>query len=164
LRDFANFTKADPVKLTKKFATPYGADFAIMAFGGDGIKAFDQIKGCMKVSADGHIMGRVVLVGGCWIKIAGGAGTGNLNIRSAARTGPGYHDPAYEYGNDYPDSFVQFTTQRNLREIITLIEEKRLVVDPMTTHRMSLDDCGKAADLLIEKPQEALGVIFQMSH
>ena len=164
LQQTVNFTKQDAVEATKVFTSPYGVDFAVFAFGGNGNEAMKNVSQCMKVSADGHKMGRVVLVGGCEVTIQGGAGTGNMDIRSAARTGPGYHDPAYEYGHDYPSAFVPFTTQRNLREIITLISEKRLAVVQMTTHRLPLESAPEAVDLLINTPDRALGVIFQMGH
>jgi threonine dehydrogenase-like Zn-dependent dehydrogenase len=164
IKDIVNFTETDPVTLSKEFAAPHGMDFAIMAFGGPATEAFNSVKECMKVSQDGHIMGNVVLVGGCLVEIGGGAHTGNLNIKIASRTGPGYHDPEYEYGKDYPAAFVQFTTQRNLREIISLISEKRLLVDPMTTHTMPLEKIGEAADLLINSPDKALGIILEMQH
>jgi threonine dehydrogenase-like Zn-dependent dehydrogenase len=164
IKDIVNFRKSDSVALSKEFAAPYGMDFAIMAFGGPATEAFNSVKECMKVSQDGHIMGNVVPVGGCLMEIGGGAHTGNLNIKIASRTGPGYHDSEYEYGKDYPAAFVQFTTQRNLREIIKLISEKRLFVDPMTTHTMPLEQVGEAADLLISSPDEALGVILEMPH
>ena len=41
---------------------------------------------------------------------------------------------------------------------------KRLKVDPMTTHHMPLSDAGKAADLLVNHPDQALGIVFEMSH
>jgi threonine dehydrogenase-like Zn-dependent dehydrogenase len=164
IRNIVNFRETDPVALSKEFAAPYGMDFAIMAFGGPATEAFNSVKECMKVSQDGHIMGNVVLVGGCLVEIGGGAYTGNLNIKIASRTGPGYHDREYEYGKDYPAGFVQFTTQRNLREIISLISEKRLLVDPLTTHTMPLERVGEAADLLIDSPDKALGIILEMPH
>ncbi len=164
IENIVNFRSADPVAISKEFATPYCMDFAIMAFGGPATEAFNSVKECMKVSQDGHIMGNVVLVGGCLVEVGGGAHTGNLNIKIASRTGPGYKDLEYEYGKDYPNAFVQFTTQRNLREIITLISEQRLLVDPMTTHTMPLEDVGKAADLLIEHPDQAMGIVLKMSH
>ena len=164
INNVVNFREADPVEASKEFAAPYGMDFAVMAFGGPATEAFNSIKECMKVSADGHIMGNVVLVGGCLVEIGGGANTGNLNIKIASRTGPGYHDSEYEYGKDYPNAFVQFTTQRNLREIINLIAEKRLLVDPMTTHTLPLEEVGKAADLLINTPDKAMGIVLEMSH
>ncbi|MFH1762374.1 MAG: zinc-binding alcohol dehydrogenase [bacterium] len=156
--------KNDASKITKDFANPYGLDFGIIAFGGDGTAAFNQLKTCMKVSQDGHIMGRVTVVGGSNITFLGGAGSGNLNIRSSGRTGPGYHDPEYELGKEYPAAFVQFTTQRNLKEIISLLAEKKLHVAPLTTHKMSIDDCAKAVDLLIDEPDKALGIVLEMGH
>jgi threonine dehydrogenase-like Zn-dependent dehydrogenase len=164
IKNFANFKTQDTVEETKKFTAPYGADFAIFAFGGEATPAFESVKSCMKVSADTHAMGRIVLVGGCRINIGGGAYSGNLDIRAASRTGAGYKDMEYEYGKDYPAGFVQFTTQRNLREIIQLIAEKRLIVDPMTTHCLPLEDIGKGADLLIEHPDKAMGIVLTMSH
>ena len=164
IKNVANFREADTVEAAKNFCAPYGADFAIMAFGGKATDAFNNTMKCMKVSADGHAMGRITLVGGCEITMSGGAASGNVDVRAASRTGAGYHDDAYEYGKDYPAAFVQFTTQRNLREIIALISEKRLLVNPMTTHRMPLEDVGKAADLLVESPDKALGIVLQMSH
>lgn len=164
IKHVVNFRDANPEEISQTFAAPYGMDFAIMAFGGAGTKAFNSIKQCMKVSQDGHIMGNVVLVGGCMVEIGGGAHTGNLNIKISSRTGPGYHDSEYEYGKDYPNAFVQFTTQRNLREIIDLIATGRLLVDPMTTHTFPLTEIGKAADLLINSPDKAMGIILEMTH
>lgn len=164
VRNFANFKTQNAVEETKKFAAPYGADFAIFAFGGEATAAFESVKSCMKVSADTHAMGRIILVGGCKINVGGGAYSGNLDIRAASRTGAGYKDLEYEYGRDYPAAFVQFTTQRNLREIIQLIAEKRLIVDPMTTHCLPLKEVGKAADLLIDHPDKAMGIVLTMSH
>jgi hypothetical protein len=140
-------------------------DFALFAFGGEATAAWEQVKSCMKVSADTHAMGRVVLVGGCKITIGGGANSGNLDIRAASRTGAGYKDLDYEYGRtDYPKALVDFTTQRNLREIVQLIAEKRLLVDPMTTHELPLEEIGRAADLLIHSPDQAMGIVMQMKH
>jgi threonine dehydrogenase-like Zn-dependent dehydrogenase len=164
LKSFANFKTQDTVEVTKAFAAPYGLDFGMMAFGGNATETFQSLKDCMKVSADGHEMGRVILIGGCKVEIGGGAYSGNLDIKASSRTGAGYHDPEYEVGKDYPAAFVQFTTQRNLKEIIRLIDAGRLLVDPMTTHRMALEDVGKAADLLVDHPDQAMGIILQMSH
>ena len=159
-----DFVKNDPVEPTKSFAGPWGLDFALFAFGGDAEKAFMNIKECMKVSADGHAMGNITLVGGCRVPVDGGAASGNLNIRVSSRTGAGYHDTAWEYGRDYPAAFVQFTTQRNAQELIRLMAEKRLLVDPLTTHRLPLEKIAEAGDLLIEHPDQSLGMILIMKH
>ena len=57
--------RKDAAECSRRFAAPYGADFALLAFGGDADAAFRSLTRAMKVSADGHIMGRVVVVGGC---------------------------------------------------------------------------------------------------
>ena len=159
-----NFKRKNVEEYRKNFAAPYGLDFSLFAFGGNAESAFMSIKKAMKVSADGHAMGNIVLVGGCRVPVDGGAASGNLNIHVSSRTGAGYHDRNWEYGADYPAAFVQFTTQRNARELIRLIAEKRLLVDPMTTHIIPLKDAEKAGDLLCETPDKALGVIFTMEH
>lgn len=164
IRKILDSTNSGTLEATKEYAAPYGADFAIFAFGGNATETMKNVAQCMKLSPDGHRMGRIILIGGCDLAIRGGAGTGNMDILSAARTGPGYHDADYEYGRDYPNAFIQFTTQRNLREIAALISEKRLLVNPMTTHRFPLKSAAEAADLLINTPDKALGVIFQMLH
>ena len=94
----------------------------------------------------------------------GGASTGNIEVRSASRTGAGYHDSEYEYGKTYPNAFVQFTTQRNLREIVQLISEGRLHVDALTTHTMPIEDVNDAATLLVDSPDKAMGIILEMGH
>ncbi len=161
VKNSIDFRKVDPVAEAKKFSAPYGVDFALMAFGGNADKAWENILASMKVSADGHQMGRVVAVGGCKFSIQGGAWSGNVDILASSRTGAGYHDPAWEYGKDYPDVFVQFTSQRNARELISLIAEKRLKVSPLITHRFKIEDVASGCDMLLEYPEKALGVILE---
>ncbi len=160
IADVVNIKEADAEASTKAFAAPYGLDFALVAFGGNAQKAFDSIHKCMKVSADTHEMGRITLVGGCSIEFRGGAASGNLDVRASSRTGAGYHDTAWEFGKDYPAVFVQFTSQRNAREIVRLISEKRLLVDPVITNRIPLERVGDAAELLITHPDREMGIIL----
>ena len=162
--DSIDFVKEDPVELSKKFAEPYGLDFALFSFGGDGEKAVMEIKNCMKVSADGHAMGNVTLVGGCRVPVDGGASSGNLNILVSSRTGAGYHDSAWEYGKDYPSAFVQFTTKRNAEELIKLMSEGRLMIEPLTTHHMPLAEISEACEMLINHPDKTMGVILEMKN
>lgn len=164
LMNTVNFKEDDAVKKTQEFCSPYGLDFAVFAFGGEATRTLDQIKQCVKQSPDTHEMGRVVLVGGCTVSLQGGAASGNLNILSSARTGPGYHDPVYETGKDYPSALIQFTTQRNLSEIVKLISEKRLKVSPMTTHVVPLEDVGKMTDILVDTPEKGQGIVLEMKH
>ncbi len=164
LENLINFTRTNTEQAANNFATPYGIDFALFAFGGNADTALKSINLCMKRSADHHAMGRITLVGGCSLTISGGAALGNLNILSSARTGPGYKDKVYEYGQDYPNGYIQFTTGRNLDEIIRLMVEGKIIVDPMTTHKVKLKSVGDIVDILINEPEKALGVILNMEH
>lgn len=160
LAPLVNFKQEDAAARTRDFAEPYGLDFANLAFGGEATSVFQSIVGCMKKSPDTHQMGRIVLVGGCEIRIAGGANLGNLDILASSRTGPGYHDPAYEYGQNYPNGLVPFTTQRNLRELVQLMAEGRLRVAPMTTHRAPLADVAAMVERFFAEADRTLGVVL----
>ena len=161
-RDTVDFTKRDAAAASREFAAPYGMDFAIMAFGGDADRAFQSVKDSLKVSADGHRMGRVTVVGGCGFRFDGGAWSGNIDVRCSSRTGCGYHDDAWEHGRDYPAAFVQFTSRRNACELLALMAEGRLKAAPMITHRFKIEDAGEAVELLMHHPDKALGVILLM--
>lgn len=50
---------------------------------GEATAAFQSVVACMKRSPDTHQMGRIVMVGGCEVKIDDGANLGNLDIRAA---------------------------------------------------------------------------------
>ena len=135
-------------------------DCGIICFGGDGTAAFEQIYQMLKQAPDTHRMGRIVIVGGARISHGFAAALGNVDVLSAARTGPGYHDEAYEHGNDYPPVFVEWTTRRNLEEVLRMIAEKKLDVQSLITHEYPLDQAAEGCDRLIFSPGEALGVVF----
>lgn len=109
---------------------------------------------------DGHRMGCITIVGGCSLTTKYASKTGNLDVRSSARTGPGYHDEAWEFGRDYPPVFIQWDTQRNLRLCLRLMQEGRLHVESLITHRVPLAQAPAACENLLEHPEKALGVIL----
>lgn len=156
-----NATEEDPVEAADRFCGGFGMDFGIIAFGGDGSDAFEQIYQSLKQTPDGHRMGRIVIVGGAHISHGFAAGLGNVDVRSSARTGPGYHDEAYEHGREYPRVFVEWSTQRNLAECLRAVADGKLKVKPLITHRFPLAEIGEAVDLLVEEPHKALGVVLQ---
>lgn len=159
----ANVTKVDTKEATAAFTSGQGFDISVLALGGDGDKAFNAARDVMQLSPDGHREGRMVMVGGLTVQMHGGAGTGNLNILGAARTGPGYHDEAWEHGRaDYPPVFMRWTTRSNMEWALRLIERGDLKIKPLITHRMPLEDFAKAIDLLMDKPDKAMGVVFTM--
>jgi threonine dehydrogenase-like Zn-dependent dehydrogenase len=90
--------------------------------------------------------------------LRGGARERGRPLQRAAR--PGYHDPEWEHGRDYPPTFVQWTTRRNVEECLRFMALGRLKTDPLITHRFPLDEAPQACEMLIETPAEALGVIL----
>ncbi len=151
----------DPVEQAELFTTGYGMDFGLIAFGGEASEAFETIYQSLKQAPDTHRMGRIVLVGGARVTHGFGSALGNVDVRSAARTGPGYHDEAYEQGQAYPGVFVDWPTQRNLAECLRALADGKLQVEALYTHEFALDEIDAAVDLLVEAPATALGVILK---
>lgn len=152
-----NMKSCDPVAVTKAFTEGRGLDQSVFAFPGQAGETWDQTLACMKCTPDGHLMGRVVVVGGSemnvkWIPA-------NLDIRIAARTGPGYHDAAWELGRDYPPVFMQWTTRTNLEVCMDLIRYGTVNVDCLTTHRIHLDRAEAEIDA-IENAESIMGLVF----
>lgn len=152
--------REDPAAKARAFTEGRGMDFGIIAFGGEATPAFEQVVSSLKQAPDTHRLGRVVIVGGARISHPFAAALGNVDVRSAARTGPGYHDPAYEHGRDYPPVFVEWPTQRNLAECLRAAAGGKLRLEPLITHHFGLAQIGQAVDLLVEEPEKALGVVL----
>ncbi len=119
----------DDTRAAAKFTRGSGFDMAVMAFGGEGTPALQSVTKVMKLSPDTHAMGRICLVGAMNTVCSWGAGLGNLDLRSCARTGPGYHDEPWEHGEvAYPPVFMRWTTRTNMECALRLISEGKLNV------------------------------------
>lgn len=157
-----NVSETDPVPIAQEFTRGYGMDCGIIAFGGDATSAFQQIRAMLKTAPDTHKMGSIVIVGGASITHGFAAGLGNVDVISAARTGPGYHDEDYEHGADYPPVFVPWPTQRNLELALRLMADRKISVGHVITDIVPIDSAAEACERLIQDPNTALGVIFTM--
>ena len=158
-----NVAETDPAPIAEEFTNGYGVDCGIIAFGGEGTEAFRQIRSMLKTAPDTHKMGRIVIVGGATITHRFAAGLGNVDVISAARTGPGYHDEAYEHGAHYPPVFISWPTQRNLELVLRFMSEGKLRVKPLITDVVPIDRAADGCEKLIQIPNEALGVVMSMS-
>jgi len=153
----------DAAKKAESFTRGLGFDMAVMAFGGEGTEALKAVHDAMKLTPDGHRMGRISLVGGVRAECFWAVGLGNLDLRSSARTGPGYHDEAWERGErEYPDVFVRWNTRRNVEYCLRLISEGKLDVKALTTHRFPLADIDQAVTAHLEHADETLGTVLVM--
>lgn len=156
-----DLTQKDPISVAINFTDGFGIDCGIIAFGGDATEAFEMLLRMMKVAPDTHRMGRIVVVGGCNARLSFPVQFGNMDIRASSRTGPGYHDEAWERGRDYPPVFVRWDTHKNMSLILRLIKEGKLNVRRLITHEFNLDKAADACELLIEHPDVALGVVLK---
>ena len=156
-----NVTEGDPVPAVVAFCRGHGLDAGIIAFGGDATECLRQLYGMMKEAPDGHRWGRIVVVGGATISVGLAASLGNVDIRSSARTGPGYHDEAWEHGDDYPDVIVKWSTRRNLEECLRAIAEGTLKVEPLISDVFPLAEAPAACEKIVSEPSETLAVILK---
>jgi len=156
-----NVRNADPVQVSLDFTGGAGLDAAVLAFGGDAGEAYKKALASLKVSPDGHSMGRIVVVGQAMFQSEWT--TSNHDIRVAARTGPGYHDENWESGADYPPVFMPWTTRTNVERCLRWIGQGKLNVDILSTHRVQLSEVDEATSGMLERPEGILGVIFEMN-
>ena len=89
-----------------------------------------------------------------------------LQLRYSRSYGPGRYDPAYEErGADYPYGFVRWTENRNMRAYLDLVAAQKLRVQPLITHRFSVDNAKEGYDLLGGRRQEKyVGIVLTYPH
>ena len=149
--------RQDEAAVTLEFTGGAGLDDAVVAFGGNADSAMTSLLKSFKVSPDGHPMGVIVVVGGA--SFAYTSPLSNIDIRRAARTGPGYHDSSWETGGQYPPVFMRWTTRTNLELCMRLIEKGALAVDKLTTHRVDLARIDEETQAALDDPDEILGMV-----
>jgi threonine dehydrogenase-like Zn-dependent dehydrogenase len=84
-----------------------------------------------------------------------------IDVRWVYGRGPGSRDPEWNRGADYPERFVRWTAKTNLEAFLHLLATSRIAAAPLLTHRLPVNRVAEAADLLIEHPDRALGVVLK---
>ena len=85
-----------------------------------------------------------------------------IQLFMARAYGPGSYDPAYEKrGQDYPLPYVRWTENRNMEEFLRLIDERRLHVEELVTHRFALDRAAEAYDVIMTPSTTSLAVLLE---
>jgi NADPH:quinone reductase len=154
-----NPKKEDPIEVSREFTRGYGLDIGHIAFGGNATPAIKQIQKMLKRAPDTHRMGVIVIVGWAQMEAEFPVPFGNADIRPSSRPGPGYHDPDWEMGRDYPPAFVDWTTKRNMEECLRFCGDGLINYEALITHRIKIDDAPEACEELINSPGTAMGVI-----
>jgi predicted dehydrogenase len=85
-----------------------------------------------------------------------------LSLINSRSYGPGRYDPSYEEnGHDYPTGFVRWTEGRNFQAIVELLENGRLNVKPLITHRFPIEAAAEAYQVITgRKKTPFLGVLL----
>jgi len=88
-----------------------------------------------------------------------------LDFRISRSYGPGRYDSAYEQkGRDYPIGYVRWTETRNMEAFLGLLEQRKLDLKSLITHRFPIDRAKSAYELITGKAGEAsLGVLITYS-
>ena len=83
-----------------------------------------------------------------------------LTVSKAA--GPGSLDPSYEIdGVSFPIGDIRWPLKRNLREFLRLLEQKRIDLQPLITHRYPFSTAESVFhDLISEKISSPIGVLL----
>jgi len=85
-----------------------------------------------------------------------------LSLVLSRSYGPGRYDPSYEErGVDYPLGYVRWTERRNMHEFLRLVEEGKVEVDPLISHRIPFTEAERAYGLITGKTTEPyLGIVL----
>jgi predicted dehydrogenase len=164
----------DKLALAKQFgadvvAPPGSLPEAAMAFtGGQGIDAVlitASAKDNGPVETAGEILrrkGRVVVVGAVGMTLPREPYyKKELELRLSTSYGPGRYDTAYEEkGHDYPYGYVRWTEQRNMEAFLTLLEQGKVDVKPLVTHRYAIAEAENAYTLMLEAREPYLGILL----
>jgi predicted dehydrogenase/threonine dehydrogenase-like Zn-dependent dehydrogenase len=88
-----------------------------------------------------------------------------LDFRISRSYGPGRYDTAYEQkGRDYPIGYVRWTETRNMEAFLQLLEQGKLDLKSLITHRFPIEQAQGAYELIVGKTGEAsLGVLITYS-
>ncbi len=104
--------------------------------------------------------GRVVVVGAVDMQVPRESYyRKELELRLSTSYGPGRYDRAYEEeGHDYPFGYVRWTEQRNMEAFLTMVQQGRVRLAPLITHRFAIDQAEQAYRMILEGREPYLGI------
>lgn len=105
--------------------------------------------------------GRIVLVGVTGLELSrADFYEKELSFQVSCSYGPGRYDPVYEEaGQDYPVGFVRWTEQRNFEAVLDMMASGALDMQPLISHRFSIDEAAQAYSLLASD-EPYLGIVL----
>ena len=106
--------------------------------------------------------GRIVLVGVTGLELSrADFYEKEITFQVSCSYGPGRYDTEYEIkGQDYPFGLVRWTEQRNFEAILKMMQDKRLNILPLISHRFPFEKAEEAYKLISSK-EFSLGIVLQ---
>lgn len=85
-----------------------------------------------------------------------------LELRMSCSYGPGRYDRNYEEkGIDYPEGYVRWTENRNMKTFNELVHSGKIDISYLTTHIFELEKAPEAYDLLLKRGESFLGILLK---
>ncbi|HUK56200.1 MAG TPA: bi-domain-containing oxidoreductase [Nitrospiria bacterium] len=137
------------------FTSGHGVDAAL-------ITASTKENGPVEVAGEiSRKKGRVVVVGAVGMTLPREPYyKKELDLRLSMSYGPGRYDGEYEEkGHDYPYGYVRWTENRNMRAFLDLVQQGRIRLKPLVTHRYAIQDSERAYRLMTEGQEPYLGIL-----
>lgn len=150
--------REDPISGGLAFSKGQGVDGVIIAASTKSSEPVHQAaQMCRK-------RGRIVLVGVTGLELSrADFYEKELTFQVSCSYGPGRYDKEYEIkGQDYPFGFVRWTEQRNFETILQMMQDKRLNILPLISHRFPFEEAEEAYKLISSK-ESSLGIVLQHS-
>jgi predicted dehydrogenase/threonine dehydrogenase-like Zn-dependent dehydrogenase len=145
----------DPIAAGRAFSGGRGVDGVIITAATDSNEPVHQAATmCRK-------RGRIVLVGVAGLDLQrSDFYEKELSFQVSCSYGPGRYDATYEEeGLDYPIGFVRWTEQRNFEAVLEMLSDGRLDVDPLISHRFSIDDVSRAYEV-VGGAEPSIGILL----
>lgn len=145
----------DPVAAAEAWTAGAGVDGVIIAAATKSDEVVSQAATmCRK-------RGRIVLVGVVGLNLKRAEFyEKELSFQVSCSYGPGRYDPNYEAkGLDYPIGFVRWTEARNFEAVLRLMEEGKLDVASLISHRFDFEDALEAYEVV--SSGKALGIVLR---
>ena len=130
---------SDPVKHVQNLTEGIGADGVLITASNPSDEIIHQ------AAEMSRKRGRIVLVGVIGLNIRrADFYEKELSFQVSCSYGPGRYDEAYEQkGNDYPLPYVRWTENRNFQAILNAIASRQLLLKPLITEKVPLDEYEK---------------------
>lgn len=145
----------DLLRAAVDFTDGYGVDAVLLT-------ASTKESGPVEIAGEiARRKGRVVVVGAVGMNIPREPYyKKELELRLSTSYGPGRYDREYEEkGHDYPYGYVRWTERRNMEAFLALIQQKKVDVRRLITHRFPIEKGKEAYRLMMEGSEPYLGIV-----